>query len=345
MKQPKKVFSTTIVFFLMLSMVLAATSLFTPMVSAAAATITLSTSQGAAGSSVNITGTGFAANSAVGIGFGGEVANSETLSFSFSGSGPYTDILTLSKTPIKPGTLSFTSGTGGGFSYTDDKAGNLVTLSPNFISGTISYATGQITQVTTTPSNGFITPTYTTYGNNVSPSAGITTSASGSFTAKITIPNVSNGNYTVTAISDQGNLATSTFTITAAAPTLAITLSSSSGAAGSSVNITGIGFATNSAVGIAFGAEIAITGDLENIVPSGGAGLAVSLAYSPIKPGTYSATIPTTSLSFADNGVGALTSTSPMFISGTINYATGTLAWNSTSARKYRDRKLYYLRL
>jgi hypothetical protein len=50
---------------------------------------------------------------------------------------------------------------------------------------------------------------YTRYQNSVTPAAGVTTNATGSFTASITVPNVVDGNYNVTAIDAKGNRATS----------------------------------------------------------------------------------------------------------------------------------------
>jgi len=217
MNAARKTFKTTVIFFLTLLMVLATISIITPMTSAAAATITLSTSSGAAGSSVNVTGTGFAANSAVGIGFGAEVAvTGELMTEVTSGSGPYTNTVTLAHTPIKPGTFIENAH---GLITTDDGAGALIPPRESpLISGTLNYATSLKTTITVSPGGGN-TASYTSYANNVSPSAGITTSDSGSFTAKITIPYVNNGSYVVTAISAQGNLATSTFSVAGALST------------------------------------------------------------------------------------------------------------------------------
>jgi hypothetical protein len=64
---------------------------------------------------------------------------------------------------------------------------------------------------------------YTYYQHNVTPAAGIITDASGSFTATITVPNVSNGNYVVTAIDSSGNIATRTLNVVGGNPPLTAT--------------------------------------------------------------------------------------------------------------------------
>jgi hypothetical protein len=212
----RKVFTTTFTAFLSFSIILAAISMVIPLASAAAPSITLSPSQAVAGSSVTVTGTVFAANSSVGIGFGTEVTISgETVSFTISGGGPYTGIATLAKTLIKPGTFSVSLN--GIPTSTDDGAGAFIVPpgETNLISATLNYVTGKYTTISTQDPTGHVvfTATYTTYGNNVSPAAGITTTASGSFTANITVPSVSVGNYTVTAIDTSGKLATNSLSV------------------------------------------------------------------------------------------------------------------------------------
>lgn len=331
----KKLFTIAISAFLMLSFVLAAFSLVTPLASAVAASITLSSSQGAAGSSVNVTGTGFAANSVVGIGLGGEVAVAgESLSITAYNNNPsYEVTATTAKTPIKPGTFSVDAG--GIYTTKDNGVGLVTTTYTGFISGSINYVTGLYDYYTgSAPFGGEVyTANYTTYGYNLSPGGGINTNAAGSFTAKITIPNVSNGNYTITAISATGNVATSTFTITAATPILAITLAPSQGSSGSSVNVTGTMFAANKAVGIGFGTEAKVSSESITEVISGSNPYtyAATTAFAPIKPGTFSLNV-AGGFSAIDNGAGALTVPGGYisFISGTINYVTGQFSYVSS---------------
>ena len=186
-------------------------------------TITLTPTSQTPGSAVSVTGTGFAANTAVGIGFGTEVAVSdEVINSTGSGSGPYISMVAYQ--PVKPGSLvsTITVGTDVIIVVTDKGDGTFTSMSPYFASGTMNYVTGQSTRYFTEDTGGYsfvVTASYTHYQHSVTPVAGIITSASGSFTTNITIPSVSNGNYAVTAISAQGNLATSTFSVTGALPT------------------------------------------------------------------------------------------------------------------------------
>ena len=212
MNHIKKILTRTIMLFLILSMVLAAISMVMPLASAAGPTITLSPSQAVAGSSVTVTGTGFAGGSAVGIGFGAEVkvnAESASITSSFGGA-PYTNTATLAKTPTKPSSLTFTYSTS---SFSDDGAGT-ITGTGNIVSATMNYATSTVASITPqNPWQGAITASYTSYANSVTPVAGITTNGAGSFTANFTVPAVSVGNYTITAIDSTGNLATNTLSV------------------------------------------------------------------------------------------------------------------------------------
>jgi hypothetical protein len=47
----------------------------------------------------------------------------------------------------------------------------------------------------------------------VTPAAGVTTLASGAFSASITVPSVADGNYVVTAVDTAGNKATATLNV------------------------------------------------------------------------------------------------------------------------------------
>ena len=223
MKLPKKAFTTTIAAFLMLSVVLAAMSFVTPMASAAAAAITLTPSQAVAGSSVTVTGTGFAANSAVGIGFGAEIGATAGVTPT-NNAGSFR--VTLPLAPIKPGTLYCVRSIYQGTIFidsnidTDDGLGNITntqyTTGAQSYFGTLNYATGLVAAegVATYPGFTIIySLNYVCYQYAVAPVAGITTSASGSFTANITVPRVSVGAYNVTAIDAGGKLATNSLNV------------------------------------------------------------------------------------------------------------------------------------
>ena len=204
MQHKKKVYTIAIMAFLTLSMVLAAI----PMTNAAPA-ITLTPTSGAPGDSITVAGTGFAASKSVGIGFGAEVVvTGESVSVTGSGTGPWTG--TLAYRPIKPGSFRLESDTAGVVSYyTDNGDGTLSSTSTYFVSGTINYATGVFSRTSTADLSSYTlihTANYTRYQNNVTPVAGVTTDASGAFTASITVPTVANGNYAITAIDAQGNI-------------------------------------------------------------------------------------------------------------------------------------------
>ena len=209
----KKFLATNVAFFLALSFFLATTSMITPIVSAASPTITFTPSQATPGSKVTVTGTGFAANSAVGIGFGTQMAlTGEYVTFASSASGPpYINTGTTANAPIKPNTFTITVASN---VIPDDGSGTIVS-NP---SGSLNYATGAIVMTANLPLSNFVAVSYTCYANSVTPAAGLTTGGSGSFSANITIPTVSIGNYNVTAIDSKGNLATNSLTVINAIP-------------------------------------------------------------------------------------------------------------------------------
>jgi hypothetical protein len=87
-----------------------------------------------------------------------------------------------------------------------------------FVNATIDYVTGEYTCYMTgaVPVDRQAWPhivNYTRYEYDVTPAANITTNASGSFSANITMPAVANGNYNVTAIDTAGNVAVSSLSI------------------------------------------------------------------------------------------------------------------------------------
>jgi predicted secreted protein len=214
MQNRKKLCAISVMAFYVLSMVLLAV----PATSAATPTITLTPTSQTPGASVTVTGTGFGATTAVGIGFGAEVQVSNewmNITGPFDvGNGPYTGFTT--RLPIKPTTfrISINISSTTWFQTASDVAGN-GTLNNGLPSGnvTLNYVTGNWTRFTTSPvsSSPFYKHicNYTAYEYNVTPVAGVTTSASGSFTANITVPAVASGNYNVTAVDLTGNRAVS----------------------------------------------------------------------------------------------------------------------------------------
>jgi pimeloyl-ACP methyl ester carboxylesterase len=172
--------------------------------------------------SVTVHGTGFGATNAVSIGFGTEVnVINETLPQQTGpydvGNGPY--ITYLSHVPIKSGTFRRAINISTTFFALDADAGNgtLTCPWPQFVNGTINYVTGQLTLHRNEPlssSTYFVhLANYTYYQYDVTPAAGVTTNSSGAFTTSITVPNVPNGVYTVTAVDTQGHIATATLSV------------------------------------------------------------------------------------------------------------------------------------
>jgi len=209
----RKVLTTTVVAFLMISTLLA-----TVLIASAALGITLNPTSGEPDDSVQVTGTDFAASTPVGIGFGAEVVTTdENMTYSGTGVGPYSG--KASHWPIKPGSfvLSVDTTMSGGIvsAYTDNGNG---TLSGSFEGafGDINYTTGEWSRTSTADLTGLVqeySATYTCYEFNVTASEGIVTDSVGAFTVDITVPLAVNGSNPVTAIDEQGNIATSDFNV------------------------------------------------------------------------------------------------------------------------------------
>jgi hypothetical protein len=188
-----------------------------PIINAQTVTITVDSEPLMPGDSVTVEGTDFAATSTVGIGLGEEVTVSDEAHDipEPSGYGPFTAI--VNHYPIKPGSFSFHCDVSGVTSdyYDDYGNGTLATTSTYAVDPFVNYVTGEFGRSTNSPWDGYtvvFTANYTYY-QNVTPAAGVTTDPSGSFTASITVPaDVVNGDYSVTAVDDQGNFATSTQT-------------------------------------------------------------------------------------------------------------------------------------
>jgi len=209
MNHTKKVCATAIVTFVTFLMILSAVSMAN-----AAEVITLNPSSGDSGNSVAISGSGFPANSAVGIGFGpavqvnNEVINQTVVGIQFTGFLGYWLIspnsIAMENTRLSDGRIT---------SIYDNGAGNLYQTDNGNLFGTINYTSGKVSRESNQALTDFaLTASYLHY-QNVTPAAGVTTSASGSFTTSITVPSLAAGNYAVIAISGQGNRATSTFTV------------------------------------------------------------------------------------------------------------------------------------
>jgi hypothetical protein len=211
----KKAHVTAIMTSLIFSIILASMPL-----TKAAGAITLTPTTQVPGASISVEGTGFGATKAVGIGFGAE-ANVTNEEVNVTGpydvdTGPYVE--NLSYWPVKPGSFQRESGIMMGdlyipsYLYWDDGSGTILTDNPAVASATIDYTTGKVIFNFASPLSSSYEyvriVNYTHYEYNVTPAVGVTTLASGTFTASITVPSVVNGDYVVTAIDTQGNLAT-----------------------------------------------------------------------------------------------------------------------------------------
>jgi hypothetical protein len=189
-----------------------------PMINAQTVTITVDSEPFMPGDSVTVEGTDFAATSTVGIGIGEEVTVTNEIHDipEPAGYGPFTAI--VNHYPIKPGSFSFHCDVSGVTSdyYDDYGNGTLNTSSVYALDPFVNYVTGEFGRSTNSPWDTYTVvfyANYTYYTYGVTPEAGVTTDPSGSFTTSITVPaDVVNGDYSVTAVDDQGNFATSTQT-------------------------------------------------------------------------------------------------------------------------------------
>ena len=180
----------------------------------------LTPTTGEPGDPVGVEGNGFAASSSVGVGFGPEVViTDESPTITDNGAGQNPRIITgyTAKQPIKPGSfnwaINFEQTTP--IEYSDNGDGTLDSSYGPAFTGTINYTTGYFTQ-TSTSFTGFAASDpeldYTTYEFDVTPS-GLATNSSGMLSGEITVPDIWNGTEPVTLIDEQGNVATSDFTI------------------------------------------------------------------------------------------------------------------------------------
>ena len=221
MKHKTKMYTTATMTFLTLSIILATIS-----TAYAAGAITLTPTAQAPTGSVTVDGTGFGATKTVGIGFGAEVtATAENhditnLTIGPDGDGVYGPFTTRTlHYPIKPGSFSFhcdVSGVTSDYTDKDPPDGTLATESTYAVKPFVNYVTGEFGRSTTADWSTYIvvyTASYTYYTYNVTPAAGVTTLASGAFTASITVPSVADGSYTVTAVDTAGNKATANLTV------------------------------------------------------------------------------------------------------------------------------------
>jgi hypothetical protein len=202
---------------IMMTIMSISTILFVLPVANAAGSITVTPTSGAPSGTITVAGTGFTASQAVGIAIGTEITATETITtFSGTGVGPY--LATLAHYPIKPGSFSMHWDTAGTTSdWTDNGDGTLASSSTYSAGGTVNYVTGVFGRTSTTDISTYALTavvTYTYYQFKVTPTAGLTTTATGTFSTSVTLPsNVTNGNYEITAVDAKGGKGTTSLSI------------------------------------------------------------------------------------------------------------------------------------
>jgi len=221
MENTKKTIATALLVLSIFSMALMSTGLIST--ASAAGSITLTPSAQAPGGTVTVTGTGFGATKAIGIGLGSEVAvTGEAHTPTGSGTGPW--MTRTNRCPIKPGSFSFHSNVVGSSEtdFTDKGDGTMSTTSTYDAGSYLTYPTGSFGRSSTmdlSSSELIFTAAYTSYQYNMTPAGSPSTSATGTFTATITIPaGLANGNYNVTAIDAGGNTAAATLSVSSTIP-------------------------------------------------------------------------------------------------------------------------------
>jgi hypothetical protein len=191
---------------------------------AAAGSITVTPAAQAPGTSVSVAGTGFGASRNVVMAFGREIkVNAQPFT---PVTGPGYRGYNWTNRPIKPGTMHIhvlaVSGPAQGYEedIIDDGAGNLIRTNDMALWGILDYAlAGFSRESTNTPNEYEWNASYTVYEfNNVTSYGSVTTTASGTFSANLTVPAVANGNYNITAIDSSGALAYATLNANSAIP-------------------------------------------------------------------------------------------------------------------------------
>ncbi|MFC1968371.1 IPT/TIG domain-containing protein [Chloroflexota bacterium] len=196
-------------------------------------TITVSPTSGDVGTSVSVAGTGFSQSSSVYITFAGaQVANTTSNTY-----GSFNVIFTVPASTKGSNTVMARDAA----LYSDTAN---FTVIPKISLSPLSGAVGRSVSVT---GSGFAASSsiYITYaGAQVANTASDT---HGSFSAIFTVPVSARGSHTVLARDASGNSDTGTFTVSAG-----VSLSLTSGPVGSTVAITGNGFASNSRITVTY---------------------------------------------------------------------------------------------
>jgi hypothetical protein len=236
-----------------------------------ARSITLSLSSGCVGDTVTVSGSGFDANSGISIYFDATYVGAATA--------------------LATGTFS-----GATFIVPESYRGNHTIKAQD---ASLNYATATFTvlqSITVTPTSGGVGDMLTVNGNAFAGNSGVTiyfdsatvgtatTNASGTFSSVVTFaaPSSSRGSHTIKAQDYSGNYATATFTIAQK-----ITITPTSGVAGTTVTITGNGFSPSRTITIYYNAALVTTTPTTITTDSTGAFTAISFTVPAGLAGTY----------------------------------------------------------
>src|SRR3989475_788425 len=249
--------------------------------------ISLNPTSGPVGTTVTVSGSGFAANSGITISYDGVAmtTNPGTITTDSTGAFSGSIIVPLSSAAgahtVKatdasnhPASASFTVTTG--------TPAAAITLNPT------SGPTGTTVNISGSnfAANSGITISYDNAGIATTPTT-ITTTSTGSFTGSITIPSSSAaGTHTVKATDGSANSASASFTVTTGTITPTISLNPSSGPVGTTVTVSGSGFASNSGISITYGGTAIITNPTTITTDSTGS-FAGSITVPPSSLGTH----------------------------------------------------------
>src|SRR2546428_109833 len=212
-------------------------------------TISLSPSSGPAGTTVTVTGKNFAANSGITISYDGSSITTTPTTITSTSTGSFTGSITIpSSSTAGPHTVKATDASNhpasAQFTVTTTP---IATISLNPSSGPAG-TTVTVTGTNFSPNSAIIAVTYDGTSVTTNPAI-IQTDSSGGFSATFAVPSPSNpGSHTVNATDASSNSASTPFTVT----TPSISLSPSSGPAGTTVNISGSNFVANSAITITY---------------------------------------------------------------------------------------------
>ena len=211
------------------------------------ASVSLGASSGNVGSTVTVSGSGFAASSMITIKFAGTAQSTSPSTVTTSSSGSFSGVaFTVPASVAGSQTVSATDASSNSASATFTVT-SAISLSPT------TGAVGSTVTVSATGLLGSHSVT-ATFGSTAVTLSTSTTTSTGGFSATFTVPASVSGGQTVTS-TDGTNSPTATFTATSA-----ITLNPSSGAVGSTVTVTGSGFAASSSITIKYdGTTVATT--------------------------------------------------------------------------------------